>query len=689
MREKLESFIASLVHEGDIVLLHSDVKKTCWLLREEFSSYEDIVNFIIDSFLKAIGEKGTLVIPTFNWDFCRGRTFDYRNSPAQTGILPQIALKRVDFKRTRHPIYSFVVKGKLTETFLSCDNVSSFGMDSPFGLLWKLNGKIVLWDVNYQRGFTFAHFVEQIKNVSYRYEKVFIAPYIDENGKEELKTYSMFVRNLEKGVITHLEPIGKILEDEGISKVNDFYGLKVRVLNSKEAFERISLELDRNPDILITYEKFRNFAVGQSMHDLARRLFPINRSITGKGFRKSLEIIKEYLPELQIKSIKSGEKCFDWTVPPEWEVKEAYIEEYPSGRRIVDFKENNLHLVGYSVAVDKVLSFEELDKHLYYREDLPEAIPYVTSYYHPNWGFCLTYNQYKTLDKNKKYRAVIRSRHFQGELNYGELIIPGESGKEIFFSTYLCHPSMANNELSGPVLATFLARYVKQKKNRRYTYRFIFIPETIGSICYLSRHLKELKEKVIAGFVLSCVGDEGKFSYLPSRYGNTLADKVALNLLNYEVGDFKTYSFLDRGSDERQYCSPGIDLPVCLVMKSKFGTYKEYHTSLDNLDFVTPKGLQESYDFYVKLIEVLENNFKYRVTVLCEPQMGKRGLYHQVSHRGRSDFVKTLMDFLAYADGKNDLIDIGNILKKSAYSLIEIAKLLLEENLLIKEGCPV
>jgi len=277
---------------------------------------------------------------------------------------------------------------------------------------------------------------------------------------------------------------------------------------------------------------------------------------------------------------------------------------------------------------------------------------------------------------------VINTDLKPGVLNYGELILKGETKQEVFLSTYICHPSMANNELSGPVLATFLAMYVKQKPKRRFTYRFVFIPETIGSICYLSKHLDELKEKVVAGFVLTCVGDEGKFSYLPSRYGNTLADKLALNLLNYEIGDFKRYSFLDRGSDERQYCSPGVDLPVCLVMKSKFGSYKEYHTSLDNLDFVTPKGLQESYDFYTKLIEVLENNSKYRVTVLCEPQMGKRGLYHQVSHRGRSGFVKTLMDFLAYADGSNDLIDIANILQTSAYRLIEVAQLLLKEGLI-------
>ncbi len=420
------------------------------------------------------------------------------------------------------------------------------------------------------------------------------------------------------------------------------------------------------------------------MHNLMEELFPINRSITGKGFRESLKIIKREIPELDVKSIKSGEKCFDWTVPPEWDIEEAYIEEYPSGKKIIDFKENNLHLVSYSIAINKVLTFEELDKHLFYREDLPNAIPYVTSYYNPNWGFCLTYNQYKSLDRNKKYRVVIKSRHFEGELNYGELVIPGRLKKEILFSTYLCHPSMANNELSGPVLATFLSKYVKNKTKRRFTYRFLFLPETIGSICYLSRHLDELKNNVVAGFVLTCVGDEGKFSYLPSRHGNTLADKVSLNLLNHEIGDFNRYSFLDRGSDERQYCWPGIDLPVCLVMKSKFATYKEYHTSLDNLEFVTPKGLQESYEIYTKIIDVLENNFVYKVTTICEPQMGKRGLYHQISYKGRSGFTKILMDFLTYADGTNDLIDIGNIIGKSAYSLVDVADILLKNKLIEK-----
>lgn len=424
---------------------------------------------------------------------------------------------------------------------------------------------------------------------------------------------------------------------------------------------------------------------GKQMHRLMEKLFPINRSILGKGFRQSLEIIREYLPQIKVFNIPSGEKCFDWTVPNEWDIEEAYLEEYPSGKKIVDFKDNNLHVVNYSIAVDKILSFEQLKPHLFYREDLPDAIPYVTSYYKPFWGFCLSYNQYKKLDKNKKYRAYIKSKHFKGNLTYGELIIKGKSNKEVFFSTYLCHPSMANNELSGPVLATFLAKYVLNKKNQNLTYRFIFIPETIGSICYLSKNLETLKKNVIAGFVLTCVGDEGKFSYIPSRYGNTLADKIALNLLDYEVGDYNKYTFLDRGSDERQYCSPNVDLPVCVITKSKFGTYKEYHTSLDNLEFVTPKGLQQSYDFYTKLIDILENNKIYETTVLCEPQMGKRNLYPNISTiKVRGEFTKTIMDFLAYADGTNDLIDIGNYIKKSAYQLIEIKDILLKHNL-IKE----
>ena len=257
--------------------------------------------------------------------------------------------------------------------------------------------------------------------------------------------------------------------------------------------------------------------VGKTMYELMKELFPIFRSITGEGVRETLKILKREVPELEIKAFRSGEKCFDWTVPKEWKIEEAYLLDEATGERIIDIKNNNLHVVNYSVGIEKSLTFEELEKHLHYRKDLPQAIPYVTSYYAPYWGFCLSYNQYRNLKKDRIYKAVIKAKHFDGVMNYGEIILKGEIEKEIFFSTYICHPSLANDNLSGPVLAIFLAKWLKNLKKRKYTYRFVFIPETIGSICYLSRNLEILKRNVIAGFVLTCVGDEGDFSYLPSR----------------------------------------------------------------------------------------------------------------------------------------------------------------------------
>jgi len=415
------------------------------------------------------------------------------------------------------------------------------------------------------------------------------------------------------------------------------------------------------------------------MYELLKELFPINRSLSGEGVRETLKILKRENPELTIYSIKSGSQVFDWEVPDEWNCFEAYIIT-PDGKKICDYNQNNLHLVQYSIAFEGELELEELQKHLYSLANLPEAIPYVTSYYKKRWGFCISENERKKLKKGK-YKVVIKSELKKGVINYADIVIPGKSKKEIMFSTYICHPSMANNELSGPVLATFLAKYIKSIDNY-YTYRFIFAPETIGSLIYLSKHLNHLKENVVAGFILTCVGDERTYSYMPSRYGNTLADKVALNLLEYDIKNYKKYSFLQRGSDERQYCSPGIDLPVCSVMRSKYGEYPEYHTSFDNLDLVTPKGLNDSFEFYKKVIDVLENNFYYKVTVLGEPQLGKRGLYPDACTPDTNYKLAFLYrNFLAYADGKNDLIDIANILQISANELVDIAKLFLKHKL--------
>lgn len=423
--------------------------------------------------------------------------------------------------------------------------------------------------------------------------------------------------------------------------------------------------------------------VKEEMYELCERLFPICRSITGDGVRKTLQMLVEvYGNEINIHEVPTGTKVFDWTVPKEWNIKEAYIEN-SKGQRVIDFKNNNLHVVGYSLPVDKFVDLQELKSVVYTQPDQPDAIPYVTSYYKECYGFCMSQNQLDKLPEDT-YHIVIDSELKEGSLTYGEIIIPGDTEEEVFLSTYICHPSMANNELSGPVVATFLAKWLNLLVKRRYTYRIIFIPETIGAITYLSKNLQYLKEHVLAGFNLSCVGDNRTFSYVESRYGDTLADKAAKNVLSFYYPDYKTYSFLKRGSDERQYNAPGVDLPVCAICRSKYGEYPEYHTSKDNLELISPEGLLGAYEVYQQCILSLENNYSYKINVLCEPQLGKRGLYPTTSQKGTYDAVKVMIDFIAYADGSNDLIDISNIIGVPVNELLTVIEKLEKVDLLTR-----
>lgn len=419
---------------------------------------------------------------------------------------------------------------------------------------------------------------------------------------------------------------------------------------------------------------------GRLMYDLAARLFPICRSITGNGFRQSLDILREEVPEIKVFEVPSGTQVFDWVVPKEWNIKGGYIETL-DGHRIVDFNDNNLHVLGYSLPVDAIVSKEELLAHVYTLPEQPDWIPYVTSYYKERWGFCMSERQKAQLTADK-YHVVIDSELKNGHLTYGELIVPGESDDEIMMTSYLCHPSMANNELSGPVVLIELMKYVMQLTKRRYTYRFLINPETIGSITYLSTHLPELQQNIKAGFVLSCVGDNLTYSYLETPYADTLADKVVQNVMHYHYPEYKRYSYLRRGSDERQYCSPLVHLPVCGVSRSKYMEYPEYHTSADNMDYISPEGLEGTYQVMVKVINALEYNRKYKVTCFCEPQLGKRGLYPTVSMKGAYDEVIALKDFLAYADGRNDLLEISNIIHQPTEVLIPVIDKLMNNKLI-------
>ena len=411
--------------------------------------------------------------------------------------------------------------------------------------------------------------------------------------------------------------------------------------------------------------------IGNEIHKFALELWPINRSITGDGIRETLQKISKHLPTLEIKSVPSGTKVFDWTVPKEWSVKEAYIIT-PSGKKICDFSKNNLHLVGYSVPFEDSVDLDGLKKHLYTLPDQPNAIPYITSYYKERWGFCITQDEFDSLE-NGTYKVVINSTLFDGELNYGELLIKGKSDKEIFLSTYICHPSMANNELSGPTVVTFLAKWLQEISETDYSYRIIFIPETIGSITYLSHNYKDMRNKIFAGFNVSCVGDDRAYSYLPSRNGKTISDLIAKHVLKWTDANYIEYSWLDRGSDERQYCAPGIDLPIASILRTKYKNYPEYHTSLDDLEnVVTPQGLNGGYWAIRKAVEAIEKNKKYKVTVLCEPQMGKRGLYPTLSTKERDAKKILMMNLISLCDGQCSLVEIAETLNVPIWTLYDV-----------------
>ncbi len=419
--------------------------------------------------------------------------------------------------------------------------------------------------------------------------------------------------------------------------------------------------------------------IEDSLYQYIERLVPIPRSITGNGVRQTLDILSEIVPIVQ-HEVPSGTEAFDWNIPKEWNVNDAYIIT-PDGRKIADFHVNPLHLVGYSPPMRQKMSLATLQKHLYSLPQQPSAIPYITSYYEERWGFCLTQQERDHL-ADGEYEVVIDSNLHDGSMTYGELIVPGETDEEIMFTSYVCHPYMANNELSGPVMNAHIAAYILEQPKRKYTYRFLWLPETVGAILYLSKHLAYLKQKVIAGFVLSCIGDERAFSVVQSRLGNSYADRVVNVVMQFFYSECKFYSFLDRGSDERQFCAPGVDLPFVTLCRSKFGEYPEYHTSLDNLDIISKNGLGQSYDWILRLYRLIENNNKYCVTHFCEPNLGKRGLYDTLSSKGLSAMSRHIRNVLAYCDGNHDVIDISYRVKLSPDKTMQFLEILKQHNLI-------
>jgi len=411
----------------------------------------------------------------------------------------------------------------------------------------------------------------------------------------------------------------------------------------------------------------------------AQSLYPIPRSLTGDGVRETLGFLSEVTKGLRIHSVRSGSAVFDWAIPQEWKIRDAYIEHLDSGQRFAEFSKLNLHVVGYSEPIDLVMPLEQLSPRIYTQPDQPNWVPYVTSYYKRSWGFCMSEKEKASLPSGD-YRVFIDSELFDGEMLYADALIRGKSPKELFFSSYICHPSMANNELSGPVLLAALMNFIRNEiPEPRFSYRFVLVPETIGSLTYLSKHLDDLKAGVVCGFNLTCVGDNRSYTHVESRLGGTLADQ-ALEAAFLGLSNASKYSFLNRDSDERQYCAPGIDLPVAAFNRSKPGKYPEYHTSADNFDVVTAEGLQGSFDVMSTIIRAFEGGLYPKAAVLGEPQLGKRGLYPTTSQKGSYDAIQARVNVLAYADGNHSVFEISN------RTQLELATVLNELELLGKAG---
>ena len=417
---------------------------------------------------------------------------------------------------------------------------------------------------------------------------------------------------------------------------------------------------------------------GLELHRFAKELYPICRSITGDGIRRTLKIICEKI-SLQISEVPSDTEVFDWTIPKEWNVKDAFIKD-SAGRRVVDFQQNNLHLLNYSSQIQATMPLSLLKKHLFTLPEHPDWIPYRTSYYKPEWGFCLTHNQMLALSESE-YEVCIDTSLEDGHLTYGECYLPGSSDEEVLISVHACHPSLANDNLSGLVVATYLARLLSTR-NLRYSYRFLFIPGTIGAITWLARN-REAARRVRHGLVLTCVGDAGGFHYKKSRRGDAEIDRAAAHVLRHCGEPAEVLSFSPYGYDERQYCSPGFNLPVGCLMRSVWGTFPEYHTSADNLDFIHPDQLARSLRVCATIVDVLENNRTYlNQNPYCEPQLGKRNLYRSAGGESIVTEVNARLWVLNLSDGEHSLLDIAERSGLPFTTIHDAAELLLEGGLL-------
>ncbi len=676
------------VKNGETVFVHSQLKFLGkippGLTRDEFTQG------FIDALIEAVGVNGNVIMPAFSYSYCKGEKYDPLNTLSTVGILTEAFRKKQGVRRSLDPIFSVAAYGP-DQYFYTNVGSNCVGQGSIFEKLYLKNAQIIF--IGERFDITYMHFVEQTVGVPYRYIKEFSGVTIV-NHRKIPSTVQYYVRDLDIDPRYALEKIAQSFDEEGILRQVPLGYSKLRMVSALDAFHKIKERITQDVSFLLTKKisesnprekhdlKDLDKTTGQEgeeIYQLVKELFPLCRSITGNGVRTSLKTWQRFIP-LEIKEVPTGQTVLDWTVPQEWNLRDAYIKD-PSGKKIVDLKQNNLHVLGYSTPIHSQIPLKLLKEHLYTMPDRPDDIPYRVSYYAPRWGFCLPHRLLKSLPEGE-YEVLIDSSLTDGSLTYGEYLLKGRTKKEVLFSTYVCHPSLANDNLSGPCLTAILAQRLSVYK-LKYSYRFLFIPETIGSIVWLSQNEDKI-DYIKHGLVVTCLGDCGPSTYKRTKQGNTMIDKIVEKVLVDSEEPYLIRDFWPQGSDERQFCSPGFNLPVGSLMRTPYGCYPEYHSSADNMDFIKPSSLQNSFKKYLKVIDILEHNETYLNTnPKGEPQLGRRGLYGNVGGENQYDKrIEAQAWVLSFSDGAHSLLDIACKSKLKFEFIRDVVPPLVENGLL-------
>lgn len=610
------------IQPGDTVFVHSSYSS----LSRTPGGVENGPQTVIDALLSIIKETGTLIMPTFNYDFLRGAKWDIRNSPSQMGILTELVRQDPHAKRMFHPIYSVAAIGKLADEIESLESTDCFGETTIFKKLRDWNAKILVIGLPYSKSFTFLHHVEQLANVDYRYLKEFSGTAIDQNGNPHQLNITMFVRDVDQGVVLDFEPIGKILDDR-VANIRQIGASTVRLLDCNQSF-KVSLEAIQNfsgPGLTYQIES-KEKAIDwlpslkpiTSLKDVLAEFLPLHRTLASDDMDKTLEIIGSYLPEnanYQIETFPPLTPAWTWYIPERYEVTKAYLET-EEGEKIVDFQDNNLHLVSYSLPIDKIVSWEELEPHLYFNENLPHTIPWKFKYYERDWGFCLSKNQFDQLPRDKRYHAVIDAEFItdpQKGFKVATAVIhpkggPNPDAGEMFIMAHTCHPNQANDDAAGVVTAIEVARRLCSNPlpTGSMSVRFWFGPETIGTIAYLANHEDRIPD-IRAGIFIEMTGNDNTLALQRSRQNESLIDRIVHHVLTKYNCQFREGVFAEIiANDERVLNGPGINVPTISITRYP---YPEYHTSDDNLSIIHEDKLIESAKMIEKIIRMYATNY--------------------------------------------------------------------------------